>query len=288
MAAVSLTTKISIEMDILLTWVGSRDPTWDNPRTANVEDGPILSLLAARSFDRVYLLFNHLATSDDFATRATGVLRACQKRFPGCDVRQKPVDLVSVTDYQEVFRTTNHACQEILSNEGSEGTEYFVYLSPGTPQMQAVWILLTQSGLMPGRMILATPPDLVAPGLPTWREVDLSLADFPRISSPGDEERLIGVLTSQNQSLLRENELLRAEVEVLRSQGEDQRSAVPAGFSLGNHLSSLEKLWMSRAIDQSDGNAAAAARLLGVEPAAFRARAAALGLRGRKKRASQK
>jgi hypothetical protein len=46
------------EMDVLLTWIGSRDPLWKNPRTGSNEPGPVLSLLARRRFDIVYLLFN--------------------------------------------------------------------------------------------------------------------------------------------------------------------------------------------------------------------------------------
>ena len=151
-------------MDILLTWVGSRDPLWFNPRTGQQEAGPVLSLLGSRSFDVVYLLLNLDSKSDDFRQRATAVLRAAQRLFPSVQVRQKPVDLVSVTDYRELFLVTNHVCQEILGEDEHTERTYYVYLSPGTPQMRTVWVLLVQSGLLPARMIQVTPPDLVPPG----------------------------------------------------------------------------------------------------------------------------
>jgi hypothetical protein len=58
-------------MDVLLTWVGARDPGWDNPRTrarrSGQEPGPILSLLQSRPFDVVYLLYNIPADTDNFS-----------------------------------------------------------------------------------------------------------------------------------------------------------------------------------------------------------------------------
>ncbi len=41
-------------MDIPLTWVGARDPAWQNLRTKRLEPGPILSLLQSRRFGAVH------------------------------------------------------------------------------------------------------------------------------------------------------------------------------------------------------------------------------------------
>src|SRR5438874_9044510 len=89
---------------ILLTWIGSRDPWWVNPRTKRQEPGPILSLLRDRPFDTVYLLFNLDSPTENFRDRATGVLRACQQHFPEVRVLQKPLDVYSVIDHAELYR----------------------------------------------------------------------------------------------------------------------------------------------------------------------------------------
>ncbi len=271
-------------MDVLLTWVGSRDPTWFNPRTRRQEVGPILSLLRHRQFNVVYLLLNLFAKADDFAARATSVARACQQHIPGVKVVQKPLDLVRVTDYEEVYRVTNDACQRILTEEGTEDRSYFVFLSPGTPQMQTVWILLVQAGLVPARMLMTTPPDLVPPGVSPVQEVTLSLPNFPRIANPGELERRLGILEAQNESLRGEHlrleaELALAQVGWLNSDGD----RVPEGFRLRTYLEGVERAMFVRALEQARGNAAEAARLLGIEPAAFRARAVTLGVRGRRR-----
>jgi len=273
-------------MDILLTWVGARDPAWQNPRTKRLEPGPIISLLQSRRFDVVYLLLNLESKVDDFRQRATSVLRNCQRHFPTVRVCQKPVDLISVTDYREIFFVTNDAVQDILGEEGREGCNFFVYLSPGTPQMQTVWVLLVQSGLLPARMIESTPPDLLAPGTPRWREVDLTIQGFPQVVNPGETARLVGVLQARSENLAAENRRLRAENDLLRTgAGVSAGDAIPEGFQLREHLLLRERALYVLALERSRGNAAEAARLLGVDPPAFRARAATLGVRRRKKTA---
>jgi two-component system response regulator AtoC len=275
-------------MDILLTWVGARDPAWLNPRTRKQEAGPILSLLRSRRFDVVYLLLNLYSKHDDFKRRATGVQRACQRYFPSLRVRQRPLDLVSVTDYQEIFRVAHDVCQSILDDQGREGREYFVYLSPGTPQMQTIWILLVQSGLLPARMIEATPPDLLTPTAPRWREVDLSLPHFPQIVRPDETARLLGVLQTQNDNLMAENRSLRAEVKLLRAESRvPPDGAIGEGFRLRDYLTAQERALYARALKQAKDNAADAARLLGIEPAAYRARATTLGVRPRRRMDAQ-
>lgn len=271
-------------MDVLLSWVGSRDPLWENPRTGRSEPGPILSLLASRHFDAIYLLFNLHSKVDDFARRASAVMRASHRLFPTLSVRHRPVELVSVIDYREIFRMVNHECQSILREEGNESSEYFVYLSPGTPQMQAVWILLVQSGLFSARMIEATPPDFVAPGAPSWREVDLSLPSFPQVVSPGETARLIGIYQAKNANLAVENARLAAEIAQLRTGSKlDDASTIGEGFHLREYLVAQERALYARALTQAQGKSAAAARLLGIGAAAFRARAVTLGVRERRR-----
>ncbi len=272
-------------MDILLSWVGSRDPAWQNPRTNRMEAGPILSLLKNRRFDAIYLLLNLYSPMDDFRSRATGVLRNCERHFPHLKVKQKPVDLVSVTDYREIFRVVNDVSQGIVSEEGREGKEYFVYLSPGTPQMQTVWVLLVQSGLLPARMIEATPPDLLEPEAPRWREVELSIPDFPQVVNPGETARVIGILQARNDNLAAENRRLKSDLELLRA-GAPARvdEELSGGFRLREYLLAQERALYLRATEQASGNGAKAARLLGIKPATYRARAETLGIRPRRPR----
>jgi hypothetical protein len=182
----------------------------------------------------------------------------------------------------------NDTCQEILREEGTQGKAYYVLLSPGTPQMATVWVLLVQSGLLPATMLITTPPDLLPEGQTLrWKEVDLSLPDFQQVVTPGETQRLLGILEAQNDNLRSENLRLRGELDLLKT-GAAQKSAgsIPEGFDLQQHLVTQERAYYQLALSQVDDNASAAARLLGLQPHTFRAGAERLGLRGRRSRKS--
>jgi|GEM_PF-2004330 len=278
--------------DVLLTWVGDRDPEWIDPATGRRRSGPILTLLRARRFDSVRLLFTLFSPVSDFRRRATQLLRICQRELPGMEVRQHPVDLVDVTDYLEVYRATHHACRSILEEPDQEERRYYVYLQPGTGQMQTIWVLLVQSGLLPARMIATVRPDLRAPWQPAWKEVDLSFAELPRVISPDELTRTVGMLQAQNQNLAATVARLEAELAARRAGGVgrggagDVGSAIPPGFSLPAYLQAQERFYFLCALEQAGGKAATAARLLGLAPGTFRARAQTLGIRPRQRRAA--
>jgi hypothetical protein len=206
-------------MDILLTWVGSRDPVWGHGPRSDVQPGPILSLFNHRLFDKVYLFFTPGPPTDGmtFTERANQLFKVCKTRWPTVDVQRRPIDLVTATDYEEIFRVMHATCRAILKQDAvSLGTDltYHVYLSPGTPQMQTVWVLLVQSGLLPARMIEMIGPTWRRKGVPALREVHLDLHAFPRILSPGELEERVGVLERQNENLRAENIELRAQIEL--------------------------------------------------------------------------
>jgi hypothetical protein len=273
-----------ITQEVLLTWVGARDPGWENPRTGQLEFGPVLSLLAARHFDIVYLFFNLESNTVDFRQKANEVLRLAQKKLPDVEVRHRPVDVVSVIDYRELYRVVNRECQSI-QRELTEESNLFVYLSPGTPQMQTTWVLLVQSGLLNATMLDTTPREFLCPGIPVWRTVDLTLDDFPKVISPGVERETLGVLEAQLDNLASENIRLQAELDLCRTPGPTVLAdALGEGFSLRGTLREQEAALYRLALLRTDGNGAEAARLLGVEPPAFRARAATLGVRPRLRR----
>jgi hypothetical protein len=120
-------------------------------------------------------------------------------------------------------------------------------------------------------MLITMPPDLLPRGEPIrWKEVDLSLPDFPQVVTPGETQRILGILDAQNDNLRSENLRLRGELELIKASGDSQSAGlIPDGFNLQQHLLAKERAYHELALSHVDDNAAAAARLLGLPTAYF-------------------
>ena len=71
-----------------------------------------------------------------------------------------------------------------MAEHEAQKPRYYIATSSGTPQMQTVWFLLAQSGLVPATLLKITPPRFLKPNQKAVSEIKLSLERFPRISSP--------------------------------------------------------------------------------------------------------
>jgi hypothetical protein len=204
---------------------------------------------------------------------------------------------VDPTDYVEVYRATHDVCHRILDAEAEERRRceasggrwrYYVYLQPGTGQMQTVWVLLVQAGLLPATMLSSPEGRYRLPSEPPWREVTLTLTDFPAVVSPDELERRLGVLQSQNESLRRTVQALEAELAVARAAqhggaaSEADGTVIPPGFSWLTYREALERRYYALAYEQAGGDVPRAAALLGLPQPTFRAGAARLGIRARR------
>ena len=101
------------------------DPTAENDR------GPTKTLLAQQHFDEVRLLTNYDKEWNRW-------FRSWLKTT----VSFVEVALSNPTDYASIFQIADRELARIKDSEGSAETELCVHLSPGTPAMTAVWLLL--------------------------------------------------------------------------------------------------------------------------------------------------
>lgn len=264
--------------DVLVTFIGMRDPAWRGDDGAAVP-GPVLSVLQERCFGAAYLLFN---IAPDWNERAARTKEACQVVRPGIVVEYVPLDIVDVSDLRELYRVMNHACQSLQQRHVDGKSRFFVSTASGTPAMQTIWVLLVQSGLFPATLLHVTHPLHRRKGRPLVRELRLDLEDFPQVQSPETSRRSLGVLQAQVDSLKAENAMLKA----APYDPTDEPLTLPLkGLSLTDVLAQTEHSYYARAFKQANGNCAEAARLLNLQPPAYRKRAAQLGLYRRRKRA---
>lgn len=131
---------------LLVSWIGHADlrafaPTLapeerrallkivgDNPVEA---PGPIKTLLANERFDEVHLLSNYGVRWD----RPFG-------SWLGCKPKVHRVELDKPTDYARIFDIANTELTNAWAGRPAAEAELCIHLSPGTPAMAAIWLLL--------------------------------------------------------------------------------------------------------------------------------------------------
>ena len=161
-------------MDVLLTFTGFHDPYSKGLIDQEDQPGPILSLLAARSFDHVYL-FDTPSTRK--ATQETKV--AISRLHPHIEVQVLDVALEDPTNYEDILNGLRSHFRQII--ERFRSASFFISVASGTPQMHACWVLMAASGEIPARILHVRPPRFVTKMHPLVSEIDLSSREFPTV-----------------------------------------------------------------------------------------------------------
>lgn len=137
--------------------------------------GPLKTLLDNERFDEVHLLTSHTGLRNKLYARWVGACRPVLHQ----------VKVKDPTDYVEVFRLVDAELSSIVRLPRSADDQLCVHLSPGTPTMTAIWVLLGKSKYHPatfyqthdGRAWVTTVPfDLVVDYVPqVLRDADARL-----------------------------------------------------------------------------------------------------------------
>lgn len=121
---------------ILLAWLGNTD------LNASAGDekaglGPIGLAITSRKFDQLVLLSNH-------AKAATSAYEKWVYRRRKVPVRIHYVSLSRPNNYEEIYRAAVRVIED-TTGPSSEKIELTFHLSPGTPAMTAIWIILAKT-----------------------------------------------------------------------------------------------------------------------------------------------
>jgi DNA-binding NtrC family response regulator len=136
---------------ILATWIGNNDlramlPSLPAKRKEEIlsaiggaepkpgEAGPIRTLVEAQPFDELLLLSNYSADWNCDFTKWLG---------GECSVSR--MDLSDPTDYSSIFQLVDAELKKLKDRSDWANTELCIHLSPGSPAMTAVWVLLGKS-----------------------------------------------------------------------------------------------------------------------------------------------
>jgi transcriptional regulator with PAS, ATPase and Fis domain len=118
---------------VLVAWVGRTDLR--APAESEVVGfGPIAQSIDARTFDQVYLL-------SDYGEKAVGPYLKWLKARTTARIEVIPERLSGPTQFGEIYEAAVRGVERAIGNgQGEVGLTF--HLSPGTPAMAAVWILL--------------------------------------------------------------------------------------------------------------------------------------------------
>lgn len=117
--------------NILISWIGANDLE----SLHSSQDGPIISTLKAYQFNQVHLLYNYPRN------RVAPYIDSIKNLLDSnkADVSCTQYMLSSPVDFTDIFQAANSELQEVNIRQSDKLN---ILLSPGTPAMQAVWILL--------------------------------------------------------------------------------------------------------------------------------------------------
>lgn len=129
-------------MAVLLAWLGNADLRAAEGKDS-AEQGPILSAIKVQNFDEVHLLSDHPAPR----TRAYA---KWLKQGSGVAVTLHLIKLTSPTCHEEIYRAAVQVIEAL--RRITPGVDLTFHLSPGTPAMAAIWLLLAKTRC-PARLI---------------------------------------------------------------------------------------------------------------------------------------
>lgn len=166
-------------LKVLLSFTGFHDPFAASSTTGEMRAGPILTVVAERTFDRVYLFSTPKAAEISLKTA-----EAITERHPGVTTTVLEVPLKDPTNYLGILRQLRGHFKTL--NAAHPDAEYSISVSSGTPHMHACWLVLAASGEIPATILQSTPPEFVPEGRSLVKEIDFHQKDFPTITRPVD------------------------------------------------------------------------------------------------------
>jgi DNA-binding NtrC family response regulator len=186
-------------MRTLLTWsdrgVAGPRPNHHSPRPAD-DQGPILRLLEHREYERARILCTPAGRGP-----AESLVAELRRRIAAVELVELAID--DPSDYEQLFV----ALGPVVARLDLPSCD--VLLSAGTPQMQTLWVILVEAGLLRATMLQVIPAAFVPDPHPSpIRPVRLDIEGFPKIQAMRDELRRLRAQTATRGDLIGESEAM--------------------------------------------------------------------------------
>jgi DNA-binding NtrC family response regulator len=186
-------------MRTLLTWsdrgVAGPRPAHHTPRPSD-DQGPVLRLLEHREYERARILCTPPGREP-----AESLVAELRRHIAHVELLELAVD--DPSDYEQLFVALGPALRD------DDPGVCDVLLSAGTPQMQTLWVILVEAGLLRATMVQVIPAAFVPDPHPSpIREVRLDIEGFPEIRAMRDELRRLRAQTVTRGQLVGESEAM--------------------------------------------------------------------------------
>ena len=122
---------------VLVSWIGHTDLRAPEESEA-VGVGPVAQALVAGSYDDAFLVTDHEGET------VRRYVRWLEAHDSGCAIQVLHEHLTGPTDFGEIYTAAVRACETALAGRVG-ATSLTFHLSPGTPAMAAVWIILAKT-----------------------------------------------------------------------------------------------------------------------------------------------
>lgn len=123
---------------IFISWIGETDlKTFETQEGRGPIDG--LFHQEIQTNDMSYLLFNYPYE------RVSPYLTHLANHYPEVNIQPVGVELDNPSDYGQVYTQVTELLESITNKPTLQDYQRNFFLSPGTPTMQAVWVLLTKT-----------------------------------------------------------------------------------------------------------------------------------------------
>ena len=163
---------------ILFAWIGNTDLRASRGESATGL-GPIAQAVTERPFTHVVLISNY---KEEDEKRYVGWI---SKNF-SATVLKYHVPLASPTDFKEIYKTATNTIDDVRKKIVPEEFHAVYHLSPGTPAMAAIWIILSKTS-HPAELIESSQQSGVRTvSLP----FEISVDYIPDILKPADDDIL--------------------------------------------------------------------------------------------------
>lgn len=166
-------------MRILVSWVGRTDLNASSG-VESADLGPIGQAVSQRSFDLIVLISNYPKSE-------IGGYVAWLEQLTTAPVDLQLADLSSPTHFGNIYESVTQILSNLQSKYG-DSTRFTFHLSPGTPAMAAVWIIvaktrfsaeLIESSKQQGVRVAEIPFDLSAEFIPSvYKRVDQDISNL--------------------------------------------------------------------------------------------------------------